>query len=667
MLGVVKADGYLKPYSAIIEKRYKDYLSLKKRIAGGRPLSAYACGHLYYGVHKEGRNIIFREWAPNASEIYLISDLSNWKPHPDYKFKKIAGTENWEFIGKSSVIKDKMLYKLYIKWHGGEGERFPSYVKRVVQDDVTKIFCAQIWFPKQKYKWRNVAPVSPRKNSPQPLLIYETHIGMAQEDAKVGTFAEFENKILPVIKKAGYNAIQFMALMEHPYYGSFGYQVSNFFALSSRFGTPEEFKSLVDACHKKGIKVLMDIVHSHAVKNEIEGLSKFDGTDYQYFHTGAKGTHPAWDSRLFNYAKEEVLHFLLSNCAFWLTEYCIDGFRFDGVTSMLYKDHGLERNFVSYDDYFSKNFDKDAAIYLTLANDLIHELKPTAITISEDMSGYPGTAMSINYGGIGFDYRLAMGIPDFWIKIIKERRDEKWSVGEIWHQLDNRRKNEKTIAYSESHDQALVGDKTIAFRLMDSQMYNAMNIGSQNIIIDRGIALHKIIRLLTFAAGGEGYLNFMGNEFGHPEWIDFPRVGNNWSYQYARRQWSLSENRGLRYCHLGDFDKAMIKSCAEAMLTGPAVAVKIDELAHVISFKRGSFLFVINLNPSVSHVDYEIDADLGKYRLILNSDSKLFGGFSLVPDSLVLNSFTRGNRNIITPYIPARSALVFKHVSLKRG
>jgi 1,4-alpha-glucan branching enzyme len=488
---------------------------------------------------------------------------------------------------------------------------------------------------------------------------------MAQENAGIGTFAEFENKILPIIKKAGYNAIQFMALMEHPYYGSFGYQVSNFFALSSRFGTPEEFKSLVDACHGEGIQVFMDIVHSHAVKNENEGLSRFDGTDYQYFHTGKKGTHPAWDSRLFDYAKDKVLHFLLSNCAFWLTEYCLDGFRFDGVTSMLYKDHGLDRNFISYDDYFSGNFDKDAAIYLSLANTLIHELKPSAITISEDMSGYPGTAMSVDAGGLGFDYRLAMGIPDFWIKIIKEKRDENWSVGEIWHQLNNRRYNEKSVAYCESHDQALVGDKTIAFRLMDSQMYSAMNIDSQNIVIDRGIALHKIIRLLTFAAGGESYLNFIGNEFGHPEWIDFPREGNNWSYNYARRQWSLFENKMLRYCQLGDFDTAMIKACAEALLAGPTAPVRIDELGQVISFRRGSFLFVINLNPNVSHIDYELDVGKGSYKLVLNSDSGLFGGFSRVPDVLILYSFTRENRNIITPYIPTRSALVFKQEEKK--
>ncbi len=665
MLEIIESDGYLKPYAAVIEKRYKDYLAVKKRITEDRLLSEYACGHLFYGVHKKGKNIIFREWAPNASEIYLISDLSGWKPDPEYKFKKIDGTEDWEFISNSKDIKHGMLYKLYVKWPGGEGERLPSYIKRVIQDDATKIFSAQIWFPEEKYKWKYKSPLNPAKKNSDPLLIYETHIGMAQEDEKIGTFAEFERQVLPIVKESGYNTIQFMALMEHPYYGSFGYQVSNFFALSSRFGTPEEFKSLVDACHKEGIKVFMDIVHSHAVKNENEGLSKFDGTDYQYFHTGEKGNHPAWDSRLFDYGKDKVLHFLLSNCAFWLTEYCLDGFRFDGVTSMLYKDHGLGRNFTSYDDYFSENFDEYAAIYLALANTLIHELKPNAVTISEDMSGYPGIARDVSQGGLGFDYRLAMGIPDFWIKIIKEKKDENWSAGEIWHQLNNRRMDEKSIAYSESHDQALVGDKTIAFRLMDSHMYTSMDVESQNIVVDRGIALHKIIRLLTFSAGGEGYLNFMGNEFGHPEWIDFPREGNNWSYSYARRQWSLLKNRLLRYCHMGDFDKSMIKACEEALLAGPAIAVRIDDPGQVIAFKRGKLLFAVNLNPFVSHTDYELDVDRGSYKLVLNSDSPLFGGFGRVPDSLALGSLQKEKRTIITPYIPTRTALVFRQEGKK--
>ncbi|MCP5514677.1 MAG: alpha amylase C-terminal domain-containing protein [Spirochaetales bacterium] len=662
MLEIFETDDYLRPWSGLIEKRYKKYLSVKKRITNGRRLSDYACGHLYYGVHKTEEGWIIREWAPNASSIYLVSEFTGWKTADACRFSRIEGTDDWELTCSRDTLKHGMLYKLYVTWPGGSGERIPSYAQRVVQDEKTKIFSAQIWDPPEKYRWKH--NYSPTSDAP---IIYEAHIGMAQEEGKTGTFAEFEKNVLPFIKESGYNTIQFMALMEHPYYGSFGYQVSNFFALSSRFGTPEEFKSLVDSCHESGLRVIMDIVHSHAVKNENEGLSRFDGTDYQYFHAGPRGTHPAWDTRLFDYGKEKVIHFLLSNCAYWLSEYNLDGFRFDGVTSMLYDDHGLGKSYTSYDDYFSPDVDEDSLVYISLANELIHEMNPSALTVSEDMSGYPGMAFRTDGGGLGFDYRLAMGIPDFWIRIIKEKPDEQWSPGEIWHQLSNRRKAEKSIAYCESHDQALVGDKTIAFRLMDALMYTSMGVNEQNIIVDRGIALHKIIRLLTFSIGGEGYLNFMGNEFGHPEWIDFPREGNNWSYHYARRQWSLAFDKSLKYYYLAAFDRALLKSCGKVLSDTHAQNVRIDEAGQVISYKRGNLLFAVNLNPFVSHTDYVLDTAGGSYKLVLNSDSPEFCGFARVPDQLKLHSISDGGRSFITPYLPARSALVFSAASASGG
>ncbi len=658
MLRITDSDSYLKPYSGVLERRYQKYISAKKRITGGKSLSNYACGHLYYGAHRTKQGWVFREWAPNADEMFLISDFTGWKPDERYRFTRLPGTDDWQLACQSSEIRHEMLYKLFLRWPGGGGERIPSYASRVVQDNDTKIFSAQIWDPPERYEWKHSLPAEAGHET--PLLVYESHIGMAQEEEKTGSFSEFEQKVLPLVKESGYNTIQFMALMEHPYYGSFGYQVSNFFALSSRFGTPCEFKSLVDASHREGIRVIMDIVHSHAVKNENEGLSRFDGTEYQYFHAGGRGLHPAWDSRLFDYGKDKVLHFLLSNCAFWLNEYNIDGFRFDGVTSMLYMDHGLGKCFTSYDDYFSENVDDDAAVYLALANTLIHEINPDAVTIAEDMSGYPGMASPCLEGGLGFDYRLAMGIPDFWIKMIKEKRDEDWSAGEIWFQLGNRRKTEKNIAYCESHDQALVGDKTIAFRLMDARMYTSMGTGTSDLVVDRGIALHKIIRLLTFTVGGEGYLNFMGNEFGHPEWIDFPREGNNWSYHFARRQWSLLKNRGLRYYYLACFDRALLNTCCGVLGSGHASLIYSDEKAHVISYKRGDMIFTVNINPSESFTDYAVEADEGVYDLVLNSDSPAFNGFGRVPDSLELVPEKRGKRRVITPYIPARSALVFR-------
>ena len=303
----------------------------------------------------------------------------------------------------------------------------------------------------------------------------------------------------------------------------------------------------------------MDLVHSHSVRNVNEGLGLFDGSPGQYFHTGDRRIHRAWDSLCFDYGKDSVIHFLLSNCSYWLEEYKFDGFRFDGITSMIYYDHGLEKNFTSYNDYFDGNQDEDALIYLYLANKLIQQIRPGALTIAEEMSGMPGIAAPTERNGYGFSYRLSMGVPDFWIKLVKETMDENWDMGKLMYELTQHRPEEKIISYCESHDQALVGDKTLIFRMIDAEMYNGMSKSYHSLTIDRGIALHKMIRLITFATSGGGYLNFMGNEFGHPEWIDFPREGNNWSFKYARRQWHLADNKDLKYFDLANFDRKMVK------------------------------------------------------------------------------------------------------------
>jgi 1,4-alpha-glucan branching enzyme len=490
---------------------------------------------------------------------------------------------------------------------------------------------------------------------------------MAQSEEKIGTFSEFRKKVLPRVVDAGYNTLQLMAIQEHPYYGSFGYHVSSFFAASSRFGTPEELKELIDAAHAAGLSVIMDIVQSHAARNEQEGISRFDGSFYQYFHDGPRGFHWAWDSRCFDYAKPEVVHFLLSNCRFWLDEYHFDGFRFDGVTSMLYFDHGLGKTFTSYDDYFRDNVDEDAAAYLTLANKVIHTVRPDAITVAEDVSGMPGLAVPIEKGGYGFDYRLAMGTPDYWIKLIKEVPDERWPMHHLYHELTNRRADEKTIGYAESHDQALVGDKALIFWLIDADMYYHMGISEANLRVDRGIAIHKMIRLITLATAGNGYLNFMGNEFGHPEWIDFPREGNNWSYKYARRQWNLRDDTNLRYRFLAEFDKAMMRLAAEyGLLDTQGTWLLLEHQDNqLIGFERANLIFLFNFNPTRSFSDYPVDLPLGEYHLILDSDAVEFGGHGRIQPGQVY--FTRpeslpdGNvQHLATIYLPTRTALVLR-------
>ncbi|MCF0172950.1 MAG: alpha amylase C-terminal domain-containing protein [Bacteroidales bacterium] len=653
---IYRTDPYLEPYRQTIDMRHKRILDTVRWISDGHgSLKRAVNNHLYYGVHREDGEWVMREWAPGATRIYAIGDFNGWKRDENYALKPTGGG-NWELRLPSDALRHGDLFKWFVEWPGGGGERIPAYATRCVQDASTKLFSAQIWAPAEQYGWRCRKAV--RVSSP---LIYEAHIGMSSEAEEVASFNYFTENVLPRVAQLGYNTIQLMALQEHPYYGSFGYQVSNFYALSSRYGTPEEFKRLVDEAHRLGLAVIMDLVHSHAVKNELEGLSRFDGTYTTYFHGGDRGNHPAWDSRCFDYGKSETIHFLLSNCKFWMEEYHLDGFRFDGVTSMLYHNHGLGVDFCGYDNYFSGGVDDDAVVYLALANTLIHQIKPNAITIAEDMSGMAGLAAPIPAGGVGFDYRMSMGVPDMWIKWIKERDDHDWDMGTLWYELTNKRSDEKTISYAECHDQALVGDKTIIFRLIDKEMYYSMDNSSKNVLVDRGVALHKMIRLVTLATAGNGYLNFMGNEFGHPEWIDFPREGNNWSFAHARRLWSISDDENLRYGGLKAFDGAMIQLFRdEHILEQGHWCYCADNSAKVLAFTRGDYLFVFNFHPENSYPDYTFEAPEGEWRVALDSDAGQFGGFSRNDAGVTHHTTKREGKYLLSLYLPSRTALVLR-------
>ena len=657
MLKLVEDDKLLRPFAGIIEKRHRQVLAMEREFTYRTTRLSDSCNsYLYYGLHRTNEGWVFREWAPNATAIYLLGEFNEWRKHPDYALTKV-GDGNWEIKLPQEALEHQMLYRLLVEWNGGSGERLPSHVRRVIQDEYTKIYSAQVWEPLNPYQMRHERP----KRSEYP-LIYEAHIGMSTEHRRVSTFTEFRLFVLPRIVDLGYNTIQFMAVQEHPYYGSFGYQVANFFAVSSRFGTPDDLKALIDTAHSMGIRVIMDIVHSHAVNNEVEGLSRFDGSYDQYFYPGNRGFHSLWGSRCFDYGKHEVLNFLLSNCKYWLEEFHFDGYRFDGITSMLYWDHGLNKDFTEYNLYYDGNQDENAITYLALANRVIHQVDPEAITIAEDMSGMPGVASPIEDGGMGFDYRMNMGTPDYWIKLLKEKRDEEWHVGDLFYELTNKREEEHTISYAESHDQALVGDKTIFFRLVDKAIYTSMGVFDKNILIERGMALHKMIRLVTIGTAADGYLNFMGNEWGHPEWIDFPREGNGWSYDHARRLWSLVDDENLRFRFLNAFDKSMIQTVNETRVFHwrPEPLVRDNE-RQVLIFTRGDYLFVFNFNPEKSFPDYVFDAPSGKYTMLLDTDNKNFDGLGRIDEKM--EHFTRyvsPGRGQLSLYIPARTGFVLK-------
>ena len=660
-LKIYTYDPLMRRYQSDVELRLSNYKNKRAELLQGkRKLSNFANGHHYFGMHLDGKDVVFREWAPAASRVLVAGDFNGW----DGSKAECTRLDNgvWEVrFSEEYRPKDGQHYKLHITHDGEFLERIPTYANFVVQDPGTRIWSAEVHLQGEEhpYKWQN-----PRIESTERPVIYECHIGMATEEYRVGTYAEFRDNVLPRIAADEYNTIQIMAVMEHPYYASFGYQVSNFFAASSRYGTPEELKSLIDTAHGLGLRVLLDVVHSHAVANEWEGLGRFDGTEYQFFHAGAEGNHSAWGTKLFDYGKNEVLHFLLSNLKFWMEEYHFDGFRFDGVTSMLYHDHGLGTAFDSYDKYFSMNTDTQAVTYLMLANEVIHETNPYAVTIAEDMSGMPGMCLPQKEGGIGFDYRLNMGSPDLWIRLLTTRKDEDWSMWELWYNLTGHRPHEGVIGYAESHDQALVGDKTIMFRLCDQEMYWHMQKSDRNnMVVNRGIALHKMIRLLVFALAPNGYLNFMGNEFGHPEWIDFPREGNGWSHKYSRRQWSLVDDPNLRYGELGAFDRKMLQNGRERKIfTELAENLWVNEGDKVLIFRRAGETFVFNFNTYKSFTGYFIPGDgTGSYELVYSTDDTEFGGYGRVSHETDYQTETLPDgRTGFQAYLPARTASVFK-------
>ncbi len=657
---ILKIDPYLKDYERDIILRMENFKNKRAELLGKTSdIVSFANGYKYFGFHRTQSGWVYREWAPAADEMYLTGDFNEWNLTATPMKRLENGVFEVELKGKDALKVGQKVQAIVIS-KGKFLRRIPLYATRVVQDKETYLWCAEIEETLNEFDWQD-------KNFkiPQTPIIYECHIGMAQEKYDIGSYEEFSENVLPRIKKLGYNTIQIMAVMEHPYYASFGYQVSNFFAASSRYGKSEDLKKLINKAHKMGIAVLLDVVHSHAVKNTGEGPNEFDGTEYQFFHKGEKGNHSAWGTKLFNYGKNEVLHFLLSNLKYWMEVFHFDGFRFDGVTSMLYHDHGLGSAFTNYDMYFSMNTDTEAVTYLQLANELIHTINPKAITVAEDMSGMPGMCIKIEDGGIGFDYRLSMGVPDLWIKYLKEYKDEEWDMFRLWYELNSRRPNEKNIGYCESHDQALVGDKTIMFRLCDADMYTKMNKFAESVVIDRGIALHKMIRLITASLGGEGYLNFMGNEFGHPEWIDFPREGNGWSYHYCRRQWSLADNENLRYRELNDFDADMIKLLkANRVFKRKAESKWIHQDDKVIIYTKGDLCFAFNFNSNKSFEGYFLPiGQKGSYKVVLSSDDGKYGGHDRIDKDYVYTcEVTADNRIGFNCYLPSRSAVVFKKI-----
>ena len=594
--------------------------------------------------------IVIREYAPNAHFVSVIGDFNHWDRGRD-PLKRISNTE-WEITLDRARVMPGSRYKLHIAGHNGGRDRIPStcpYARQSSDGDFAAIF-----------EFNVLSPPTRLQKQPEHLKVYELHIGLAASGPRIGTYLEVAHDVIHRVKYAGYTAVQLMAVHEHPYYGSFGYHVSNPYGICSRFGTRQDFKYLVDNCHEVGLLVIIDLVHAHAVKNLSEGLGEFDGQDGYLFKTGQNALHPAWDSLVYDYENQATVSYLLSNARYWIEEYGIDGFRVDGVTSILYNDHGIGHTGFTDNDYLGSNLNQSGLLYLVLLCKLAHELRPDFILIAEDVSGLPGLARPALLGGVGFDYRLQMGLPDFFESVAKDVMDDGISPSRIWHALVSRRFDERHIGYVESHDQAIVGGQSLIFRLLGPKMYTDMHAETQSHDVHLAVAVVNVAKSIVFFLGGEAWMSFIGNEFGHPDWVEFPTPDNDDCFEYAYRKWYLATDSALMYEKMAAFDRDLMHqrkiavTWDESYMTAPL----LDDNRKLSVFHRDRVVLVCNTTTDVSYEDVWVPVpEQGNYRVILSTEEHRYGGYGRVNENMQYATIAVDGNAYIRLYVPSMSAI----------
>ncbi|CAL5392773.1 unnamed protein product [Camellia sinensis] len=587
------------------------------------------------------------------------------KPPLAYWLESRKGRKAW-LKKYTPAIPHGSKYRVYFNTPDGPLERIPAWAPYVLPDADGKQAFAVHWEPPPEcvYKWKHKHPEAPKS-----LRIYECHIGISGSEPKIASFNDFTEKVLPHVKDAGYNVIQLIGLVEHKDYFTIGYRATNLFAVSSRYGTPDDFKRLVDEAHGLGLLVFLDIVHSYSAADEMVGLSLFDGSNDCYFHTGKRGYHKFWGTRMFKYGDIDVLHFLLSNLNWWVVEYQIDGFQFHSLASMIYTHNGFASFTGDMEEYCNQYVDKDALIYLILANEILHALHPSIITIAEDATLYPGLSEPTSLGGLGFDYFVNLSASEMWSSLLENVPDSDWSMSKIVSTLvGNRHSADKMLLYAENHNQSISGGRSFAEILFGETMEHASD---KRALLFRGCSLHKMIRLITFTIGGHAYLNFMGNEFGHPKRVEFPMESNNFSFSLANRRWDLLEN-GV-HSELLYFDKDMMNMDENERILSRGLPNihHVNDTTMVTSYSRGPLLFIFNFHPTTSYENYSVGVEeAGEYQVILNTDEKKYGGQALIAqDQYIQRTISKridGLRNCLVVPLPYRSAQVYKLTRILR-
>ncbi len=577
-----------------------------------------------FGAHLrtigQDRGVYFAVWAPNAQRVSVVGDFNRWDGRV-HAMRKLLGSGVWELFIPG--IGENAHYKFELRTHGGavflKSDPFAFFSQHGKET-------ASLVYDLSRFRWSDgdSAWMESRcsKNWPQsPISIYEVHLGSwrrkAEENRQPGSdrqlsYLELADTLLPYVVETGYTHIELMPVAEHPFEGSWGYQVTNYYAPTSRFGKPDEFRHFVDRCHQAGIGVIMDWVPAHFPK-DAHGLAEFDGTDLYEHMDPRQGEHQDWGTLIFNFGRNEVRNFLIANALFWLEQYHIDGLRVDAVASMLYLDYSRKEG-QWIPNKFGGRENLDAVHFLKRFNEVCYERFPGIMTIAEESTAWPGVTKPTYLGGLGFGFKWNMGwMHDFLHYMQLDPIHRRFHQGSITFSL--------LYAFTEhfilvlSHDEVVHGKKSLLSKMPGDEWQKFANL--------------RMFYAWMFGHPGKKLL-FMAGEFG--QW-------HEWNHD-KELDWYLAKSP------LHDGLRRLVQQLNHLYKSEPALWnlddtydgfewIDFSDAANsVVSFMRKSregdvIIFIVNATPVVRYA-YAVGAPAaGYYREIINTDAETYGGTNI--------------------------------------
>jgi len=555
------------------------------------------------GVH-------FAVWAPNAQRVSVVGDFNDWDGRVN-PMRKLIGSGVWELFLPG--VKEGAHYKFEIRTHSGA---------LLLKSDPFAFFnqhgksTSSLVYNLERYTWSDPEWMEARRQSDWPksaISIYEVHLGSWRRRTAEGnrhlSYLEFAGTLLPYVVEMGYTHIELMPIAEHPFEGSWGYQVTNYYAPTSRFGTPDELRHFIDKCHQADIGVIMDWVPAHFPK-DAHALAEFDGTDLYEHMDPRQGEHQDWGTLIFNFGRSEVRNFLIGNALFWLDKYHIDGLRVDAVASMLYLDYSRQPG-QWIPNVFGGRENLDAIFFLKRFNEICYERFPGIMTIAEESTDWPGVSRPTYLGGLGFGFKWNMGwMHDFLQYMSIDPIYRRFHHGNITFSL--------LYAFQEnfilvlSHDEVVYGKRSLLSKMPGDEWQKFANL--------------RMFLAWMYGHPGKKLL-FMGGEFGQRnEWnhdtsldwqlLNLPRHDGlrrlvqhlNYIYKSEPALWQLDDTyEGFDWIDLHDADNSVVSFLRKSR-DGDIVA------------------FVVNATPVVRY-DYRLGVpESGSYRELINTDAETYGG-----------------------------------------